>query len=566
MRLFLPLVLAALAIALVASAQSVNWVQYINPTDKDDQAYGVCTFGDYLAVVGEGREDFVILLSFVALIDRATGEVVKMWMREEENYFYDCLSVGNRLYVVGARGIYIFDRELNVVKEAETNASAAITFDGSYLFTAGRIWRDVNGDGVDDRIWRIEKRTLDLDLVAYREYYREWDRAYSYGSYAYDIAINPTTGELWVVGEWFLYNVTRHSDIGIRASWIPDSRHSLLVIFDKELNIKKVVEYALDHENYLEELLGVCFDDDSNAYVVGLGGVAKFDKNGNVMAVNKKAWGYKIACVGDKVYIFGIARMGGYWRHVLYVLDKDLHLLSEHILSKGVEANSWFWGGRPAFDGKNLYVAGWDKALGKKNARVVVYSISLPTTSQTTSPTMSEAIAAPTTAQTANPPPQPRPTPQPVTTPPPPPAQPAGVFLASSFALAIAVVVALFAVARLRRRGAEGKTEPPTQTVSRPRVGKASAVGDFCCKLLGELVGECRDKVGRCISLQDLENLRKRLILLQGEVPPTHLRDVQTILDIVERDIARSSSGDCVQTCDDIYDDVRDLQRELDCP
>jgi len=85
------------------------------------------------------------------------------------------------------------------------------------------------------------------------------------------------------------------------------------------------------------------------------------------------------------------------------------------------------------------------------------------------------------------------------------------------------------------------------------------------CRLLGELVEECRDKVGHCLSLQDLENLRKRLILLQGEVPPTHLRDVQTILDIVVRDMARSSSGSCAQTCDDIYDDVRDLQRKLGC-
>jgi len=85
------------------------------------------------------------------------------------------------------------------------------------------------------------------------------------------------------------------------------------------------------------------------------------------------------------------------------------------------------------------------------------------------------------------------------------------------------------------------------------------------CKLLGELVEECRGLIGHCPSLQDLENLRKRLKLLQGEVLPEYLRDVQTILDIVERDRKRRLSGDCVETCDDIYDDLKDLQRKLGC-
>jgi len=369
MRLLL-LALTALAIALGASAQSINWVQYINPTDRNDRAFGVCTFGDYLATYGR---------FFATLLDRATGEVVKTWRSEEYNDFYNCLSVGDRLYVVGEYKIYIFDRELNVVKRVETYwVPRAVTFDGSYLYLAGYLEKDMNGDGVDDGIWRIEKRTLDLDLVAYREFYKEWDRTYSYLSYANDIAINPATGELWVVGHWYLYNVTHHSDGSISASWIPDSLHSLIIIFDKELNIKKVVEYAPGHKNYLESLFGVCFDEEDNAFVVGYWGIAKFDKSGNLVAVSKKVWGYKVACVGGRVYAFGEKKVGDYLRHVLYVFDKELNLLGELVLSKGVEANSWFSIGRPAFDGRSLYVAGDDEALGKDNQRIVVYSISIP--------------------------------------------------------------------------------------------------------------------------------------------------------------------------------------------
>jgi len=196
MRPSLPLALAALAVALGASAQSVNWVQYINPTNGSDWAYGVCTFGDYLAVVGEANRQ-----NFVALLDRATGEVVKMWVGERGS-LYDCLSVGDRLYAVGKGGAYIFDKELNVVKKVKIDwVPRAVTFDGSYLYLAGDIGRDVDGDSDSEWIWRIEKRTLDLDLVAYREYYREWEKVYIYHSSAFDVAINPFTNDIWVVGD-----------------------------------------------------------------------------------------------------------------------------------------------------------------------------------------------------------------------------------------------------------------------------------------------------------------------------------------------------------------------------
>jgi len=369
------LIFAALAMALGASAQSVNWVQYIDPSDKNDQAFGVCLFGDYLAVMGDAFGD-----KYIALLDRTTGRIVKTW-KGGLNPFFNCLSVGDRLYAIGMseRGggvIYIFDKGLNVVKKVETvwTPSNAISFDGSYLYLADGIERDVDGDGHKEPIWRIEKRTLDLNLVGYKEFYREfelyrkWERdrenARLYLGVS-DIEINPATGDLWAVGGGKIINIITSS---------------LIVVLDKGLNVKRVVEYPKGHENYLDWLSGVCFDDGGNAYVVGGEGVAKFDKSGNILAVSKKVKeGRKIACIGGRVYIIGEKKVGNYWRQVLYVLDEGLSPLGELILSKDVEAHSFFSGGRPASDGRNLYAAGWDKALGEVNTRIDVYSISLPT-------------------------------------------------------------------------------------------------------------------------------------------------------------------------------------------
>jgi len=360
MRLVLLLTLVALAVALSASAQSVNWVQYINPTNRHDTALGVCLFGDYVAVVGSANSG-----EFVALLDRASGGIIEMSELRIFGAFYNCLSVGDKLYAVGNNEIYIFDKKLNALRMIIANERPyAIVFDGSFLYVASYIW----SNNVD-RVWRIEKRTLSLDLVAYREFYREWDKAYRYQSDAYDIAINPVTGELWVVGKWNIIHKTNIMDF---------RDYSLLVIFDKGLNVKRIVEYPRDHENYLGDLYSICFDERGNAYVVGQYGVAKFNKYGDILAVSKRMGGVKIACVGGRVYVFGDRLVGNYERHVLYVLDEDLNLLGEYILSKGVEANSRFWIGKPAFDGKDLYVAGYDLALGENNSRIIVYSISLP--------------------------------------------------------------------------------------------------------------------------------------------------------------------------------------------
>jgi len=466
MRSLLPLALAVLATAVGASAHSLNWVQYINPTDGYDFAFGVCLFGDYLAVLGTAHDD-----EFVALLDRATGKVVKTWVGEY-GWPINCLSVGDRLYVVGSNEIYTFDMGLNVVKKVELNwFPKAISFDGSYLYLAGNIREDVDSDRRHDEVWRIEKRTLDLGLVAYREFYREWDKAYGYVSYVHDIAVNPVTGELWVVGEWYLVNETIEY-------WIPDTHHSFLAIFDSRLSIKKVVEYPVSHKYYIGELLSVCFDDYGDAYVAGDSGVAKFDKYGNILAVSKDAWG-KIACVGDRVYVFD----GG---HILYLFDKGLNPLGELNLNKDVKAYPHFWFGKSAFDGRNLYVAGHGYILELNQTTIIVYSIPVTSTTLITTQTTHPLSTTPTA--TTRQPTAPTPTPTPASLPTLQ-SQPAGFPVEAVTLIVVAAVAGVLAVARLRGRGAEARrAQPTTQTVTRPHVGEGNVVGDFCLEYPGGVI------------------------------------------------------------------------------
>jgi len=469
MRPFLLLALAVLAVASGASAQTVHWVQYINPTNGYDFAFGVCVFGEYLAVAGTANDRY-----FVALLDRATGEVVKTW-EGEYGWFYNCLSVGDRLYAVGSNEIYTFDRELNVVKKVETRwFPKAIYFDGSHLYIAGNIREDVDGDGRYDEVWRIEKRTLDLDLVNYREFYREWDKAYGYVSYAHDITINPVTGELWIVGEWYLVNETIEY-------WIPETHHTFLAIFDSRLSIKKVVEYPVSHKYYIGSLLSVCFDNYGDAYVAGNSGVAKFDKYGNILAVNKDAGG-KIACVDDRVYVFA-------GRHTLYLFDKGLNPLGKLDLNKDVKTYSYFWFGKSAFDGRNLYVAGHGYILELNGTTIIVYSISVTSTIST----ITQTTRLPSSITPIATPPQPTattsaslPTLQ---------SQLAGFPVETAALIVIAVVGAVVIVALARRRGAGARrAQPITQTMPWPRVGEGGvvgetgAVGDFCLEYQGGVI------------------------------------------------------------------------------
>jgi len=333
----------------------INWVKYLKLSEGSDEPRGICLFGDYVVVGGNASNR-----PSIVLLDRNTGEVVKTWIGNNIGSFKDCLSVNGKLYIVGSEEkdhhdvgtIYVFDSELNVQKKIEASVGINFSFidsDGNHLYIAGT-------DKTDEWKWYVEERTLNLELIKYKKPH--------YGGVAI-MRVNPITGELWMIG----YSDSEAISV------------TLVIIFDKELGRVKRVEYLeseIFHSLVFPSLRDICFDDLGNAYATGYDGIIKFDKHGNILATSKSIRAEQIVCIGNFIYTFTNPEVDGYHRHVLCVLDSKLKVVEEYILSMNVNANSYF-SSKHSCDGRNMYVAGYDTALGEEKCRWVIYSILVPT-------------------------------------------------------------------------------------------------------------------------------------------------------------------------------------------
>ncbi|PLJ77215.1 DUF7577 domain-containing protein [Infirmifilum sp. SLHALR2] len=370
LALLTTLLLAAGAVAQPYNLASVNWVKYVKLSGGRDFVSGTCIFGDYLAVVGAAD-----IYPALVLLDRSTGEVVRKWVGNYYGFFTSCVSVGDALYVVGdvlypidgwERGgvILKFDKSLNLLNRTGIPPALrhSITYDGEYLYSGGYAYEDINGDGNNEEIWYIEKRTKSLELVKSKELYAGgWRKGE-----IWDVGVNPVTDELWAVG---FYNDTSNKF------------HSLIIILDRELRELRRIDYPEDHEYYLELLLGVCFDNAGNAYVEGWRGIAKFDKSGNALRVNKE-WGIsgiKIIYANGFIYTFDLKSLNNYERHAFHVLDSQLNAVGEYVLGRSANASAGIAlsSGKPCFDGRNIYFAGDDYFVLNKENWWVVYSIAV---------------------------------------------------------------------------------------------------------------------------------------------------------------------------------------------
>jgi len=67
----------------MASA-SIRWVKYIIPVEvyNYSYAYGVCIFGDYIAVIG--WVDIPTTKPYVTMLNKSDGSIVKEWIGDEE--------------------------------------------------------------------------------------------------------------------------------------------------------------------------------------------------------------------------------------------------------------------------------------------------------------------------------------------------------------------------------------------------------------------------------------------------------------------------------------------------
>jgi len=372
----------------------IRWVTYLNPTGGNVIAYGVCVFSDYIAVAGEVREPpFYVRKSYVALLRKSDGSLVREWIGSEEERLYNCISIDGKLYAVGYiyipyGVIYVFDVNLNVLARVTGERRSgyhSLAYDGKALYLGGWAFEDVDGDGIEERVWLVEKRALDesFRLVNSKKiHFNPW----IYGS-IYDIGVEPSTGRVWAVGYYI--------DSG--------AEHSLIVILDSDLRELKVIDYPPGSEGYLDELYGITFDGRQHAYITGVYGVAKFTIDGELIAVNRRGmyryFSYKIVYGYGYLYTFGVEVTSGYWRCMLYIYDTDLYLVKSYVLSKNVLTNSYFREGRPALEGSNIYVAGFDYPLVVGNERIAVYSLSLEGVTVATT-TGTEGATA-TTAETA---------------------------------------------------------------------------------------------------------------------------------------------------------------------
>jgi len=337
------LLLAPLA-AVLALAQ---WTASFNPTPGPDYALAACLFGNYVAVVG--YSDLPQQSPVVALLDRETGSAAG-WLRGESGYFAACASMGDVLYAAGA-GIYAFDKNLTLVKAAGGGFYNSLVPHGGLLYAVGFAQRgDVGGE-----VWLIEVRGRDLNLTdALQFHIGGWK-----SGRALDAAVNPATGQLWVVG----YYVD-----------VQGVMHSLLAIFGEGLVPVKYVDYPWWQSNYTGALNGICFDEEGNAYVAGSLGVAKFDKNGNLVKHSREVPAVKIACQRSRVYAFGI-HSGNYVRRHIAVLSKDLEVVAVYTLPGENGTLHWFLPGKPAVGEKTIYAAGYDEDPRGSDYKWKIYAV-----------------------------------------------------------------------------------------------------------------------------------------------------------------------------------------------
>jgi hypothetical protein len=346
-----------LAEAQIPAVIKINWRAYSDPTGYNDVAYSVCESGDYIYVVGS--QDFP-RFARIEMRNKLNGSLVKEWTSTEFFELSGCTISEGKLYVVGMSFIILesdsvrtslavleFDLNLNLLSFKRKNFEGMvcdILSYNNYLYIAG--WEREATKG--DYQWRITKwRAKDLTVV--KEYASNPSLE---DDLTCDIKVNPITKNLWAVG-------------------VEEYNKFRIEILDLDLNPIKVLKKDEKIQFY-----GIDFDEEGNAYIVGDSFIAKYDKDGKELAAKKiPYYAAQLMYIKGYIYVAAGEYIENFFRHALYVYDKNLNLIDRVILSYDVNAHAIFSTGRMAFDGRNLYVVGTDNWQG--NERWVIYSISI---------------------------------------------------------------------------------------------------------------------------------------------------------------------------------------------
>ena len=195
----------------------------------------------------------------------------------------------------------------------------AVAVAGGYVYAAGYY---------DYDYLYVEKRTADLALVANATYLEDgWHSAEAYG-----IAVDPSTGHIWVVGYYDDGNYER----------------PLILILDPDLRLIRKVEPS-DMRGFFAN---VCFID-NYAFVSGSRNVFKLDKSGNL--VGKAVGGGQLACANNKLFVFWYAELMDGYRLGYTVFDTNFRELKTVALAKNDYEAAFYAPGRPDTDGQRVY-------------------------------------------------------------------------------------------------------------------------------------------------------------------------------------------------------------------
>jgi len=327
----------------------VEWVEHLIPSKHYTVvASRTCIISNYVAIVGDAGTK-----PYVALISKSDGNIVREWAGKigvffsKPGIFTDCVSINERLYTTGwalyrggPRGlIYMFDSNLNVLASIKSKNSVytSLEYDGRALYIGGGTDTDVNGDGEKETVWLIEKRKPNtLSLVASRKIYLDSWR----GGAINGIGVEPSTGRVWAMG--------RYRDSS-------NAPHSLILVLDSELRDVKVIDYPEVSMEFIGKLYGMAFDGEGYVYVSGSNGLAKFNADGDLAALNRDIRAGQIVYSCSHLYVFGVDEVEGRLRRMLYVYDANLNQVEEYVLGGNVEADLYV--SVPVLDGKNVYAA-----------------------------------------------------------------------------------------------------------------------------------------------------------------------------------------------------------------
>jgi len=349
------MVFAVIIIAQTIDKPQINWIRNVN-LGIVDKAYGICQFGNNIAVTGLGT---------VILLDKNTGDIFKVIDADSDINFINCVSVSDKLYVVGTdavsflgvntefRGaIAVYDKSLQLSKQIKSPSTAyiSIAYKDNYLYIVGAKSKDIDNDNKNEVILLVEKRDTNLNLVNSKEI-DDWSL-----SFATNVEINPATGKIWIVGG------KGHSS-------------TIIYVLDDNLNVIKRIIINEGSDGFVGYVNDICFDAGGNAYIAGDRGVAKFNKDGTLItrkAIEINEAVQKVVCTEDYIFTFSNREDVGK-SLVVRIYDKNLKLINSYNLSNK-STSSQFLLGRAFYDGYNIYVASFNTVYGL-DTQIVIYSI-----------------------------------------------------------------------------------------------------------------------------------------------------------------------------------------------